>query len=92
MASSYSQFGVLEEARGGQVATAIAWHVRALAIRLALRVPQAGTDLRRLRRHHLELGTGQFTSLLNSASGNPDLADAIAALIDQLDKNESGKG
>jgi tetratricopeptide (TPR) repeat protein len=90
MASSYSQLGLLEEASGGQIATAITWHVRALAIRLALRAPQALIDLRRLSEHRRELGTGQFTTLLNSTSGDPDLADTITALIDQLDKSGTG--
>ena len=88
MATSYSQLGFLEKERGGQIAAAIGWHVRALAIRLALGVPQAANNLRRLSEYRRELGTGQFTSLLNSTSGNPDLADTITTLIDQLDNNE----
>jgi tetratricopeptide (TPR) repeat protein len=91
MANSYSQLGFLEEARGGQAAIVIAWHVRALAIRLALRVPQAGIDLRRLSEYRRELGTGQFASLLNSTSETPDLVGMITALLDQLDKSESDK-
>jgi tetratricopeptide (TPR) repeat protein len=48
MASGYHQLGILEKECGGQTAIAVTWHVRALAIRLALRVPQAAIDLRRL--------------------------------------------
>jgi tetratricopeptide (TPR) repeat protein len=90
MATSYRQLGNLEKERGGQIATAIAWHVRALAIRLALGIPQAANNLHRLSEYRRELGTGQFTSLLNSTAGDPGLADAITSLLDQLDKSESG--
>ena len=48
MATSYSQLGILEADRGGPATAVIAWHVKALAIRLQLGVPQAVIDLRRL--------------------------------------------
>ena len=40
MATSYSQLGILEKDRGGPAATAITWHVKALAIRLRLGSPR----------------------------------------------------
>jgi len=46
MATSYSQFGSLVAKRGGPVAEIVAWHIRALAIRLRIRVPQAVNNLR----------------------------------------------
>ena len=66
MAACYHQLGILETDRGGQPAIVIAWHVRALAIRLALHSPQVVIDLRHLGEYRRELGTGQFTSLLDN--------------------------
>jgi tetratricopeptide (TPR) repeat protein len=48
MANSYGQLGILEADRGGPAAAAIVWHMKALAIRLRLGIPQAAIDLRRL--------------------------------------------
>jgi tetratricopeptide (TPR) repeat protein len=89
MARTYSNLRNLE-ARSGEIATAMAWYVRALAIRLALHVRHPATDVRHLRDYRRELGTGQFSRVLNSISEDPDLAAAIAALIDQLGEIEHG--
>lgn len=71
---------------GGETATAIAWHVRALAIRLVIGVPETVNDLRFLNRYRRGLGSGQFTSLLNSTTAGSGLADAITRLLDQMDR------
>jgi hypothetical protein len=86
MAATYSQLGNLESERGGQIATATAWQVRALLIRLALGVPQAATNLRRLGEYRRELGADQFTSLLNSNAGDPSLVETITDLLDQAEE------
>ena len=88
MAPIYSQLGILEKDRGGPAATAITWHVKALAIRLRLGVPQAVIDLRRLAAYRSGTGPGPFTSILAQAAGSPDLAEAITALLDQLDNTD----
>jgi tetratricopeptide (TPR) repeat protein len=56
VAATCSQLGNLEEERGGSVATAVTWHVKALMIRLRLGVPQAVNNLRRLAAYRRELG------------------------------------
>ena len=86
MATTYRQLGILEaEQPEGSAATAVGWHVKALAIRLRLGAPQAANDLRRLAAHRQELGPGLFTSLLSEAAGNTELTEAITSLLDQLD-------
>jgi tetratricopeptide (TPR) repeat protein len=89
IARSCSQFGVLERERGGLVATAVEWHVKALLIRLNLGVSEAGIDLRYLAAYRGELGAEQFTSVLTGAVGDPDLAGQITSLLDQLDENQN---
>jgi tetratricopeptide (TPR) repeat protein len=89
MATSYSQLGILERERGGPAATAIEWHAKALRIRLALQVPEVVVDLHYLSQYRRELGSVQFASLLNSATGDPDFADAIAPLLDQVEESET---
>ena len=88
MATSYSQLGILEKDRGGPSAAAITWHVKALAIRLRLGAPQAVIDLRRLAAYRSGTGAGPFTSILAQAAGSTDLAEAITALLDQLDNTD----
>ena len=88
MADIWSQLGSLEEERGGSVTAIVTWHVKALGIRLSLRVPQARNNLRSLTAHRRELGAEAFTRLLVQAAGDTDLAETITSLIDQLDKTE----
>jgi tetratricopeptide (TPR) repeat protein len=88
MAASYSQLGILEKERSGSITAAVAWHARALEIRLRLGVPQAVIDLRHLAAHRRELGAGPFTSLLTQAAASTDLADTITSMLDQLDKTD----
>ena len=85
LATSYSQLGILETDRGGSTATAIAWHVKALVIRLHLGVPQARIDLRRLSALRRELGVGPFTSLLAETVGDTELAETVTSWLDQWD-------
>jgi tetratricopeptide (TPR) repeat protein len=89
MASSFSQLGILEAERGGNVQLAISRHVRALAIRLRLGIPQAVNNLRRLAAHRAELGSEQFTGLLTRATDDTELAKVIPSMLDQLDAAES---
>jgi tetratricopeptide (TPR) repeat protein len=89
MAITYSQLGVLEAKRGGPETAAIAWHMKALAIRLRLGIPQAVDDLRRLATYRSELGPERFTSLLTQATSDTGLAEAIASQLGQLDAADS---
>ena len=88
IATCYNNLGSLEKKRGGSITAAVTWHVRALAIRLRLGVPQAGADLRHLAAHRSELGAEAFTRLLTQAADNADLAETITSLLDQVDKTE----
>ena len=90
MATCYSQLGNLGADRGGPAAEAIAWHVRALAIRLQLGVPQAVNNLRRLAAYRRELGAEPFTGLLAQAAGDTELAGTITSLLDQADATGDG--
>jgi tetratricopeptide (TPR) repeat protein len=85
MATSYSQLGTLETDRGGSTATAIAWHVQALEIRVHLGVPQVQIDLRHLSALRRELGVGPFASLLAEAVGDTELAETVTSWLDQWD-------
>ena len=90
MATSYSQLGNLGADRGGPAAAVIGWHVKALAIRLQLGVPQAVNNLRRLAACRRELGTEPFTGLLARAAGDTKLAGTITSLLDQVDTAGDG--
>jgi len=85
MAASISQLGILEAERGAPPAAVITRHVRALAIRLRLGIPQAMIDLRRLAACRDDLGQEQFTALLTQATGDTGQAQTIMSLLDQLD-------
>ena len=91
-ATASSQLGTLVKERGGSPAAAVAWHIRALVIRLQLGVPQAGIDLRHLAAYRHELGAERFTSLLTQAAGDTDLAEMITSLLDQVDKTDGQNG
>ena len=90
MATSYSQLGDLEAERGGPTAAAVAWQVKALLIRLRLRVPQAVINLRRLAAHRRELGPEPFTSLLIQTVDDTHLAEMITSLLDQVNAADDG--
>jgi len=91
MARTYSQLGSREaEQPDGSAAAAVGWDVKALVIRLRLRVPQAVNNLRRLAARRAELGPEPFTSLLSQAMGDPKLTEAITSLLDQLDAAKTG--
>jgi tetratricopeptide (TPR) repeat protein len=89
MANSFSQLGILEAERSGPAAVVIAWHVRALVIRLQLRVPEAIIDLRRLAALRSELGPERFTGVLAQATGDTDLAETITHLLHQLNAGDA---
>ena len=88
MANSYSQLGILEADRDGPATTAIAWHVKALGIRLRLGVPQAVIDLRRLAIHRREFGAERFAMLLARTTDDAELIEAIPSLLNQVDAAE----
>ena len=90
MATSYSQLANLGADRGGPAAAVIAWHVRALAIRLQLGIPQAMNNLRRLAGCRRELGAEPFVGLLAQAAGDTELAETITSLLDQVDATDDG--
>ena len=90
MAAAYSQLGNLEVERGGSVITAVTWHVKALAIRLRLGIPQAVNNLRRLSAYRRELGPEPFTGLLAQAAGDTHLTETITSLLNQVDAADDG--
>jgi hypothetical protein len=71
---------MLEIALGGDVGLAIEWHVKALAIRLRIGVPEAAIDLNNLAVYRDELGPERFTGLLAHAADDTDLAETITSL------------
>ena len=87
MATTYSQLGVLEAEQGGSAQLVIGWHVKALAIRDRLGVPQAADDLRRLAAQRSELGPQQFASLLTQAA-----SDTSLSILTHLDRMEATDG
>ena len=87
-ATSYGRLGILEKERGGSIAAAVTWHVKALAIRLHLGVPEAMINLRHLAAYCLEIGAGSFTSILTQAADDTDLVQTITSLLDQLDETD----
>ena len=82
MATSYSQLGILGSERGAAAEEAIAWHLRALGVRLPLEIPQVGIDLSHLRRHRETLGVQRFTTIL----GNLVDAEAVATVNRLIDE------
>jgi hypothetical protein len=90
MATSYHQLGNLEADRNGPATAVIAWHVKALTIRLQLGIPQAIYDMRRLSAHRHEIGGESFTRSLLQATGDADLAKTITSLLDQADSADDG--
>jgi hypothetical protein len=87
MATSFSQLGLLS-GQLGATGESIAWHARALAIRLPLQVPQVLINLRALARYREELGLERFTEALDAAAG-PGAANEIQVLLDQVSAEES---
>ena len=87
MATTYSQLGNLEDERSGSIDAAIAWHVKALVIRLGLGVPQARNNLRRLAAYRRERGAEPFARLLIRTADDADLAETITSLLDRLDED-----
>ena len=90
MATSYGRFGILDADRHAPAAAVIAWHVKALAIRLRLGVPQAANNLRRLAAYRRELGAEPFAGLLAQATDDTELAETITSLLDQVDAADDG--
>lgn len=76
-ATGTSQMGVLLAAQG-RPAHAIVWHVRALAIRQELGVPQAWIDVRALKVLRAELGTEQFVAAIGNQLDDANRANLVA--------------
>jgi tetratricopeptide (TPR) repeat protein len=89
MASTYSQMGVLARDRGGPIEQSIALHMRALAIRFGLGVPEAVIDQRSLAAYRRELGDGTFGHLIAQTGSDPELTSALGPLLDQVDAAEN---
>jgi tetratricopeptide (TPR) repeat protein len=88
IADNYSQLGNLEKERSGPTTAAVSSHVQALAVRLRLGVPQAGSNLRHLAAYRRELGTDQFTRLLTQVADKTDLVNTVTSLLDQVDRTD----
>jgi hypothetical protein len=84
MATSCSQFGSLVAERGVPVADIVAWHIRALAIRLRIGVPQAIANLGQLLPYRRELGAEPFAALLAQITDDAELVEAIPGLLNQV--------
>ena len=85
VATTYSQFGNLAAERRSPSAEIVAWNVRALSIRLRLRVPQAVNNLRQISPYRRELGAEPFAALLAHLTNDAELIEAIPSLLDQID-------
>jgi tetratricopeptide (TPR) repeat protein len=81
MATSYSQLGNLAASQDA-IDAAIAWHVKALAIRLRLDVPQIANNIRNLTEYRDTLGTDRFAEILIEAVGGPEQAAVVISLLD----------
>jgi hypothetical protein len=90
MATTYSQLGNLEQDRGGSLTVPATWHVKALATRLRLGIPQVMINLRILATYRRELGTGSFATLLNPTVISIDLAETVVSLLDEMDASGDG--
>jgi tetratricopeptide (TPR) repeat protein len=84
IAATVSQQANLALARNDLV-MAMANHLRALSIRLALQVPQAARNLRALRDIRTRLGTDHFNQQARSLL-DADSLDALTRLLDQADE------
>jgi tetratricopeptide (TPR) repeat protein len=83
MATSYSILGIMEAQRS-HAELSITWHLKALAIRLRLGLPEAIMDLGSISAHRRKLGSEEFTALLDRVGG-PRNAKAIMSLLDQAE-------
>ena len=87
MAITYSAMALLARDRGGLADQSIALHMRALAIRLRLGVPEAAFDLRSLAAYRRELGNGTFSHLITQTGSDSELTSVIGPLLDQLTRS-----
>ena len=78
--NTHRQIGVLPRAIAAD--QLIALHMRALAIRLRLGIPQAVIDLRSLATYRRELGHGTFGHLISSTGSDPELISALGQLLE----------
>ena len=84
MAVTYRNLGILEAARGGEIDTAVAWHVKALQIGLKLNAPETIGDLRSLAGYRASLSAERFSALLTEVAGDVGFAQAITPLLDRV--------
>ncbi|MFC8048113.1 tetratricopeptide repeat protein, partial [Nocardia sp. NPDC057353] len=80
-ATSFSLMGELKSAwgLGGE---AVVWHIRALALRAELKVPQAAIDIRALRGLRTELGPQTFTTHALTVL-SPEVLEQLDDLLDK---------
>lgn len=82
-ATGSSQMGLLlTEQR--EPTEAVPWHIRALAIRLNMQVPQAMIDVRALNELRRLLGAGPFGSAIGAEFDDVNRAN-LFALLDRFD-------
>ncbi|MDG4831811.1 tetratricopeptide repeat protein [Solwaraspora sp. WMMD1047] len=85
-ATSLSQLGNLRS-QSGRPVDAVPLHCQALALRLALDVPQARYDLTALHKLRTELGPRTFTQAAGTVLDNESLA-TLASMLDELELSE----
>ena len=90
LAIACSQMGILEAERGSKPKMAIAWHVRALAIRLPLSIPEATDNLRLLALHRDELGARRFSKVLKRVTNDSALTEVILSHLERTETADSG--
>jgi hypothetical protein len=83
MARSVSQTGILLT-ETGRPADGVACNLRALSLRLAMQLPQAGTDIQWLGRQQAMLGQEHFLELIRHHLDD----DSLAALLQLLSAND----
>ena len=83
IATSYAALGNLSWERSLSD-KAIAWHVRALGIRLGIGAPQVLNNLRALSEYRDQLGTKQFQGILAQVAG-AETAEAVVGYLGQLE-------
>ena len=88
-AMTCTALGILMAKGRNNPALAIAWHSKALELRLSLGIPNAIFDLRPLASYRVDFGAERFSDLLAQATSDAELIQAITAGIDQLEAAET---
>jgi hypothetical protein len=89
VAAGTSQMGILLTAQC-KPADAVSWHVRALAIRLELGVPQVWIDVRALKELREGLGTEQFVAAIGDRLDDANRTDLMDSDAEEAGRDTSG--